>query len=85
MPPSRTHGENRNYVCLICFTKPLKAELNKTIWVIQGVQLQRVQKYFMSNYDPNDQRYANGICSCCKLKLLKIEKQKQRKLKKKEI
>ena len=73
MPPSRTHGQNRSHVCLICFTKPLKAELNKNIWVIQGVQLQRVHKYFMSNFDPNDQKYPNGICTCCKSKLLKIE------------
>ena len=79
MPPkhaeeARTHGQNRNYVCLLCFTKPLKAEINKTIWVIQGVQLQRVHKFFMSNYDPDDQKYPNGICGCCKLKLLNIEK-----------
>ena len=59
----RTHGENRNYVCLLCFTKPLKVELNKNIWVIQGVQLERIHKFFMSNYDPDDQEYPNGVCN----------------------
>ena len=79
MPPthsqvSRTHGQNRSYVCLVCFTKPLKAELNKNIWVIQGVHLQRIHKYFMQNYDPNNQKYPNGLCGCCKTKLQRIEK-----------
>ena len=73
MPPSRTHGQNRNYVCLLCFTKPLKVELNKNIWVIQGVQLERIHKFFMSNYDPDDQEYPNGVCNNCKTKLLKYE------------
>ena len=76
---SRTHGENRGYVCLLCFQKPLKAELNKTIWIVQGVQLERVHKYFMSNYDPSDQRYANGICGSCKTKLSKIDQFEQAK------
>ena len=70
----RTHGQNRNYVCLVCFTKPLKAEINKNIWVIKDPYLQRIHKYFMQNYDPDNQKYPNGLCNCCKTKLFRIEK-----------
>ena len=78
MPNQRTHGQNRNYVCLVCFTKPLKVELGKTIWIIKDVYLQRIHKYFMSNYDPDDPKYPNGLCGCCKTKLQRIESAKEK-------
>ena len=62
MPPKespRTHNENRSYVCLICFTKPLKPELRKNLFIINGVILERVQKYFLENYDPGDEKLPN--------------------------
>ena len=43
---------------------------------IVGVTLSRVIKYFMEDFDPNDVKLPNGICTHCRNILLNIEKEK---------
>ena len=66
------HETNRKKICLVCWTKPLKWESNMR--QIQGEVLDRVKKYFMSNYKPTDDKLPSGICSRCRLIFLEIWK-----------
>ena len=68
MPPSRTHNENRALVCLVCFQK------GASMGNIVGVTHSRIIKYFMEDFDPSDLKLPNGICSHCRIILLKLEK-----------
>ena len=69
---ARTHDQNRELVCLVCFKKG-----NSMIKIDSGVNLSRVQKYFIENYDPNEEKIPNGLCSRCRIILLDIEQGKK--------
>ena len=47
-----THNQNREKICLICFTKPKESNRRK---IQTGPFLTRIKAYFMENYDPNNQ------------------------------
>ena len=85
---ARTHNENRGFVCLNCGKKPVKAQINSNIWIIQGNILELVRKYIVKSFDPNFQRCMNGICGACRNKLYridKIDKENQTSVEKKEL
>ena len=70
MTPSRTHNENRSLVCLICFKK------GSSMSTIVGVNLERVLKYFMEDFESCDLKLPNGLCSHCRNILYNHEKGK---------
>ena len=43
---------------------------------ISGVNLSRVLKYFMVDFDPNNPKLPNGICTHCRRILFEIDKGK---------
>ena len=61
---TKSHDENRGKVCLICF--PKKPKNRPQLRKIGGVVLERVKKYFLPDYDPENQLYPTGICSNCR-------------------
>ena len=64
---ARCHEECRGVICLICFQKELK-----NIRMIKDETLERVQKYFIVDYDPADPKLPNGICGKCRKLLLEV-------------
>ena len=53
---AQTHEQNRGKVCLICLKK------GNSMSNIAGVTYSRVKAFYLSNYDPSDDRLPNGIC-----------------------
>ena len=63
MPKSAlTHDQFRSKVCLICFQKYNPKSLKNIV----GVTLERVQRVYIENYDPSNQKLPNVICSDCR-------------------
>ena len=71
---SLTHDQNREKICLLCFTKPKESNRRK---IQDGPILTRIQTFFMQNYNPNIQYMPNGICTRCAGLLNAIEKAKE--------
>ena len=67
MTPVKTHNENRQLVCLICFKK------GSRMLRITDKELGRIRKYFMEDFDPMNEKLPNGTCSRCRLLLYRIE------------
>ena len=64
---ARTHAESQSHVCLLCFQK------GSSMLKIANVNLQRVKKYFLEDFDPNDSKLPNRICTRCRNLLGKVE------------
>ena len=71
MPYPRNHAQNRAMVCLLCFNYN-----KKTKKITDGLQLERVKKYFFEGFDTSHPKYPNGICNRCRKILLDIEREK---------
>jgi hypothetical protein len=59
-----SHDENRTKVCAICMEK-CKYKITESI-------LERIQQYFISNYNLHDDRLPTGICGKCRADLSDI-------------
>ena len=77
-----THAQNRSKVCLLCFQKFPKPNMRSAE---SPVNLRRIQEFFMEDYDPSDLKMPSGLCSCCHLKLDKMESKKLGKDKEKPL
>ena len=59
-----THGEFRYSVCVVCQKKDKPKNLNK---ITEGsVQLDRIKKWVMLDYNPKNQKLPGSICSRCR-------------------
>ena len=63
-----SHAQNRAKVCLLCFEK------GSSMTVISGLVLNRVKNHFLTNYNPNDQKFPNGICARCRNLLINVDR-----------
>merc|ERR1712026_351083 len=70
-----THHICRGKVCVMCFQKGS----SPTIIHPGSVLLSRIQKYFLEDYDPTNQKLPNSICSRCRNLLFFVEKGKMSK------
>ena len=57
---ARTHDENRNILCLLCFGK------SKDMRQITNENRELIERYFIHGYDPDDYRLPSAICSTCR-------------------
>lgn len=65
MPKAKTHDENRNQICLLCFGK------TKSMFLVNDVLKDLVKKYL--EYDALDDRLPRVLCSTCKRDLYRVE------------
>ena len=70
-----SHTENRAKVCLLCFQKG-----SDMMPARRGSILARIWKYFIKNYDPNEEYLPSAVCDRCRQILLKIEKKKKKRV-----
>ena len=63
-----SHAQNRAKVCLLCFEK------GSSMTVISGLVLNRGKNHFLTNYNPNDQKFPNGICTRCRNLLTNVDR-----------
>ena len=68
MPPQRNHLQNQSLVCLLCFERGLSPRK------ITGVTLERVQKFFIENFDPMVSEFPCVICAHCNKLLIQVDK-----------
>jgi len=66
---SLLHSENRFKVCALCF--------NKGAYSITDVVLQRIQTYFIENFNLTDDCLPASICAKCRSDLLDISQGKK--------
>ena len=64
-----SHTENRAKVCLLCFQKG-----SDMVPVRRGSVLVRIWKYFIENYDPNEEHLHSAVCARYRQIIFKIEK-----------
>lgn len=62
---ARSHDENRHRVCAVC--------MEKGDCPISHAILERIKKYFIENFDVNDQCIPAAICSNCRSNLQKVD------------
>ena len=55
---AQSHTENRAKVCLLCFQKG-----SDMVPARGGSILARIRKYFVKNYDSNEEHLPSAICS----------------------
>ena len=65
MPKARTHDENRNQICLLCFGK------TKEMLLFKERLKELVNKHV--EYDETDERLPRVLCATCKRDLSRIE------------
>lgn len=65
MLKARTHDENRNQVCLLCFGK------TKEMFLVKERLKELVKKHV--EYDETDERLPRVLCATCKRDLSRIE------------
>lgn len=65
MPKARTHKENREKICLLCFGK------TKCMYSVKGKLKNLVEEYL--EYDDLDERLPSVVCSTCKRDLYKLK------------
>ena len=68
MPPARSHGQNRVYVCTCCGNKtPPNHE-------VKGSLLALYKAYVSDEFDPQILSNPTGLCQLCKKNLYKLRK-----------
>lgn len=65
---AKSHEENRAKVCLICFKR------GSSMQRIGDASLSRVQQFFCSDYDINQEFLPAAVCARCQRLLLDIER-----------
>lgn len=65
MPKAKTHDENRNQICLLCFGK------TKSMFSVKDGLKDLFEKYL--EYDALDERLPRVLCSTCKRDLYRVE------------
>ena len=62
---ARSHHENRYKICIVC--------MKKGDYPLSGVIIERIQKYFIENYDINEECMPASICAKCRSDLQRID------------
>ncbi len=62
-----SHADNRQKVCLVCFAK------GSSLKLIGATTLNRIQQYFMPDYDLEDERFPTALCARCRTLLFDVE------------